>query len=51
MTGMPSFEQAGAKDDELWSVVAFVKKLPGLSEADYKNWTESSEQASPSPKQ
>jgi mono/diheme cytochrome c family protein len=49
MTGMPSFEQAGAKDDELWSVVAFVKKLPGLSEADYKNWTESSEQASPSP--
>jgi Cytochrome C oxidase, cbb3-type, subunit III len=49
MTGMPSFEQAGAKDDELWSVVAFVKKIPGVSEADYKTWTQSSEQASPSP--
>jgi hypothetical protein len=41
MTGMPSFEQAGAKDDQIWSVVAFVKKLPGVSEADYKSWTAS----------
>src|ERR1700748_1051991 len=40
MTGMPSFEQAGAKDDEIWSIVAFVKKLPGVSEADYKSWAE-----------
>lgn len=39
MTGMPSFAQAGAKDDEIWSIVAFVKKLPGVSEADYKTWT------------
>jgi hypothetical protein len=39
MTGMPSFAQAGAKDDEIWSVVAFLKKLPGVSEADYKAWT------------
>jgi mono/diheme cytochrome c family protein len=39
MTGMPSFAQAGAKDDEIWSIVAFVKKLPGVSEADYKAWT------------
>jgi len=30
MTGMPSFEQAGAKDDEIWSIAAFVKKLPGV---------------------
>jgi mono/diheme cytochrome c family protein len=43
MTGMPSFEQAGAKDDEIWSIAAFVKKLPGVSEADYKTWTVSSE--------
>ena len=43
MTGMPSFEQAGAKNDEIWSIVAFVKKLPGVSEADYKSWAESSE--------
>jgi len=39
MTGMPSFAQAGAKDDEIWSIVAFVKKLPGLKDADYKSWT------------
>ena len=39
MTGMPSFAQAGAKDDEIWSIVAFLKKLPSVSEADYKAWT------------
>jgi Cytochrome C oxidase, cbb3-type, subunit III len=39
MTGMPSFALAGAKDDEIWSIVAFLKKLPGVSEADYKTWT------------
>jgi len=39
MTGMPSFALAGAKDDEIWSIVAFLKKLPGVSEADYKVWT------------
>src|SRR5262245_32714516 len=39
MTGMPSFALAGAKDDEIWSIVAFLKKLPGVSEADYKAWT------------
>jgi mono/diheme cytochrome c family protein len=39
MTSMPSFALAGAKDDEIWSIVAFLKKLPGVSEADYKVWT------------
>jgi len=39
MTGMPSFELAGAKDDEIWSIAAFVKKLPDVSDADYKSWT------------
>jgi mono/diheme cytochrome c family protein len=39
MTGMPSFALAGAKDDDIWAVVAFVKKLPSVSEADYKAWT------------
>jgi mono/diheme cytochrome c family protein len=42
MTGMPSFAQAGVKDDEIWSVVAFLKKLPSVSEADYKAWTAAS---------
>jgi len=49
MTGMPSFEQAGAKDDEIWSVVAFVKKLPSVSEGDYKTWSGAAEQADPAP--
>jgi mono/diheme cytochrome c family protein len=39
MTGMPSFAVAGVKDEEIWSIVAFVKKLPSVSEADYKAWT------------
>ena len=43
MTGMPSFELAGVKDDEIWSIAAFVKQLPTVSEADYKNWTASAE--------
>jgi mono/diheme cytochrome c family protein len=43
MTGMPSFNLAGAKDDEIWSIAAFVKKLPSVSEANYKSWTASAE--------
>jgi mono/diheme cytochrome c family protein len=39
MTGMPSFALAGAKDEEVWQIVAFLKKLPTVSEADYKSWT------------
>jgi hypothetical protein len=39
MTGMPSFGKAGVPDTEVWQVVAFLKKLPNVSEADYKSWT------------
>ena len=39
MTGMPSFELAGAKDEEIWAIAAFLKKLPTVSDADYKAWT------------
>jgi hypothetical protein len=39
MTGMPSFGKAGVSDDDIWKIVAFVKKLPNVSEADYKAWT------------
>ena len=39
MTGMPSFEKAGMPDREIWTIVAFLKKLPNVSEADYKAWT------------
>jgi mono/diheme cytochrome c family protein len=39
MTGMPSFGAIGMEDPEIWSVVAFLKKLPDVSEADFKSWT------------
>ena len=39
MTGMPSFALAGVPDPEIWQIVAFLKKLPEISEADYKSWT------------
>jgi mono/diheme cytochrome c family protein len=39
MTGMPSFGKIGAEDNEVWSIVAFIKKLPNVSEADFKAWT------------
>jgi mono/diheme cytochrome c family protein len=37
-TGMPSFGLAGASDQDLWSIVAFIKKLPSMSDGDYKAW-------------
>ena len=49
MTGMPSFALAGSKDEDLWSIVAFVKKLPIISEADYKSWTAAPAAVAPSP--
>lgn len=39
MTGMPSFAKAGATDQDIWQIAAFVKKLPSVSEADYRAWT------------
>lgn len=39
MTGMPAFEKIAADDREIWAIAAFVKKLPGVSEADYATWT------------
>jgi len=33
MTGMPAWRDHS--DAELWATVAFVKKLPGMSEQDY----------------
>ena len=41
MTGMPSFGQIGVPDQEVWSMAAFLKKLPGVSDQDYKTWTAS----------
>jgi mono/diheme cytochrome c family protein len=39
MTGMPSFGAIEVPDEEIWSIAAFVKKLPSVSEADYKAWS------------
>jgi mono/diheme cytochrome c family protein len=39
MTGMPSFGAIGAEDNEIWSIVAFLRKLPTVSETDFKEWT------------
>jgi mono/diheme cytochrome c family protein len=41
MTGMPSFAASDppVPDQEIWSIAAFVKKLPSVSEDDYKAWT------------
>jgi hypothetical protein len=41
MTGMPSFGKIEVPDDEIWSIVAFVKRLPKVSDAEYKSWTAS----------
>ena len=39
MTGMPGFSLVEAPDQELWTIAAFVKKLPSISDEDYKTWT------------
>src|SRR5438477_11136344 len=40
MTGMPSFGATGMADPEIWSVVAFLKKLPEVKEEDFKKWAQ-----------
>jgi len=39
MTGMPGFNLVEAPDQEIWTITAFVKNLPNVSEEDYKAWT------------
>jgi mono/diheme cytochrome c family protein len=38
-TGMPSFGLAGASDEQIWQLVAFVRKSPSVSDDEYKAWT------------
>jgi len=35
MSGMPSWP--GLSDDDLWNIVAFLQKLPGMSEQEYSD--------------
>jgi Cytochrome C oxidase, cbb3-type, subunit III len=39
MTAMPSFGKAGVPANDIWQIVAFVKKAPKISPADYQAWT------------
>ena len=39
LTGMPSFGAIEVPDHEIWSIAAFIKKLPSVTEEDYKAWT------------
>jgi mono/diheme cytochrome c family protein len=39
MTGMPSFGAIEVPDQEIWTIVAFVKKLATVSDDDFKAWT------------
>ncbi len=41
MTGMPAFGPTHT-DKELWSIVAFIERLPEISEEEYKNMLEKS---------
>jgi mono/diheme cytochrome c family protein len=49
MTGMPSFGRVGADDKELWSIAAFVKKMPSISDSDYKSWIAPPAAVAPAP--
>jgi mono/diheme cytochrome c family protein len=40
MTGMPSFGPIGVPDQEIWTIVAFLKKLPNVSDQDFKTWSQ-----------
>jgi mono/diheme cytochrome c family protein len=42
MTGMPSFGASTPPmpDQEIWAIVAFLKKLPSVSDTDFKAWSE-----------
>jgi len=37
MTGMPGFGEA--PDAEIWSIAAFLKNLPTVSDEEFKSWT------------
>jgi mono/diheme cytochrome c family protein len=42
MTAMPSFGKIEVDDKEIWSIVAFLKKLPKVTPEDFKAWAPAS---------
>lgn len=45
-SGMPGWP-APKRDDEVWALVSFIKKLPGMSESEYRALAETPEAVSP----
>lgn len=39
MTAMPSFGMIEMPDHEIWTIVAFLKQLPGVTDEQFKTWT------------
>jgi mono/diheme cytochrome c family protein len=39
MTGMPAFGPLEVPDKEIWSIAAFIKKLPTVTDANFKAWS------------
>jgi mono/diheme cytochrome c family protein len=39
MTGMPAFGPLEVPDQEIWSIAAFIKKLPTVTDANFKAWS------------
>ena len=42
-SGMPAWSKGGMEDEQIWDLVAFVQKLPGLTAADYRALVAASE--------
>jgi hypothetical protein len=39
MSAMPGFSLVDVSDREIWTITAFVKQLPTVSDEDYRAWT------------
>ena len=50
MTGMPSFGMIEVSDQDIWKIVAFIKKLPMVSEENFRAWTTPEMPAAETPK-
>ncbi len=50
MTGMPGFGLINVDDREIWTIVAFVKKLPNVSADEFKAWSQPAPANPPTPR-
>lgn len=42
-SGMPAWSKGGMDDASIWDLVAFLQKMPGLSQADYEQLVQASD--------